>query len=400
MPYIAGGIPLLYGHIIFWLLNNNETPVEYIWLNAGSTVLLTVAAICIINLRWKTIIPNENSNTNQQLSSFILPAHALWLFTLHTACTRVFEPESFILMAVITSIIAAGLSITKPFYLLGYVSFLPMVFAFTGFIYSQTEIHRGFTLSREGELQLWIATIGAFGFACAYASFDILKKQITHLLKNDLYQWIHTILAMLLGFYTLSVAFQDEDFMLSLGIAGVIVALLSKWPGLKPALFLAVIYIMISHISFYALLDNGTLKQSMVFLWMSVIVGLITLIYPVISPRLIPTLKPETNSLMQWCFGISALFLFFLLFLSREGYLRNYITVFWGVSAILVFLVGLTDRMKPMRIIGLIGLCVCIARVFIVDIQEMFYRIAAFGVLSVVLLGVGFLYNKYRTRIE
>jgi hypothetical protein len=50
--------------------------------------------------------------------------------------------------------------------------------------------------------------------------------------------------------------------------------------------------------------------------------------------------------------------------------------------------------------LGLAGLALCIPRVFIVDIHSALYRIAASGVLGVVVLLVAFLYNRYRGVIE
>ena len=45
-------------------------------------------------------------------------------------------------------------------------------------------------------------------------------------------------------------------------------------------------------------------------------------------------------------------------------------------------------------------MAVCIPRVFIVDIHSALHRIAAFGVLGVVLLLVGFLYHRFQDLIE
>ncbi|MFT4636731.1 MAG: hypothetical protein ACI8T1_000037 [Verrucomicrobiales bacterium] len=50
--------------------------------------------------------------------------------------------------------------------------------------------------------------------------------------------------------------------------------------------------------------------------------------------------------------------------------------------------------------IGLLGLLACIARMFAVDIDDAFYRIIAFAVVAAVLLGVGFLYTRFRGWIE
>lgn len=75
-------------------------------------------------------------------------------------------------------------------------------------------------------------------------------------------------------------------------------------------------------------------------------------------------------------------------------------SVIWAVGGIAVFFVGLFLRSKPQRVIGLLALAVCIARVFLVDINSTLYRIAAFVVLGGVLLWIGFSYQRFKHFID
>ena len=52
-----------------------------------------------------------------------------------------------------------------------------------------------------------------------------------------------------------------------------------------------------------------------------------------------------------------------------------------------------------LRVIGLIGLGLCVPRVFVVDIRSMLYRVVAFCALGLALLTVGFLYSRFGSRI-
>jgi hypothetical protein len=106
----------------------------------------------------------------------------------------------------------------------------------------------------------------------------------------------------------------------------------------------------------------------------------------------------DTNP-MEAFYGIIALGLLFMLFLKRTDSLSNYVTVFWGVSGIAIFLAGLFGRSKPLRLTGLIGLLLCVPRMFMVDIRSTLYRIAAFIALGIALLVVGYLYTRFRERI-
>jgi uncharacterized membrane protein len=47
-------------------------------------------------------------------------------------------------------------------------------------------------------------------------------------------------------------------------------------------------------------------------------------------------------------------------------------------------------------LLGLIGLLLCIPRVFLVDLESTLHRILAFAVLGVVLLWIGFSYHRFR----
>jgi uncharacterized membrane protein len=116
--------------------------------------------------------------------------------------------------------------------------------------------------------------------------------------------------------------------------------------------------------------------------------------------RFAPWLGREARRQAEWIGGLAALAMLDLLFLQREGTLSHYVTVFWGLSAIAIFVAGLAARSRPLRVTGLIGLALCLPRVFVIDIRSTLYRIVAFMVLGGVLIGVGFLYYRFRDWIE
>ena len=98
----------------------------------------------------------------------------------------------------------------------------------------------------------------------------------------------------------------------------------------------------------------------------------------------------------HWLGGGAGLALWFLACMELRGPAAAYITVGWGLAAAVWFLGGLILRAAPYRLLGLIGLALCIPRVFFVDLQSALYRIVAFMVLGVVLLWVGFSYHRFR----
>ncbi len=101
-----------------------------------------------------------------------------------------------------------------------------------------------------------------------------------------------------------------------------------------------------------------------------------------------------------WCHALAALGLVFLAFSNPRLGVESLTTVFWGLSAIVLFGIGLVAGLKPYRLTGLIGLGLAMLRMFLVDIDEPLYRIYAFFAIAAVLLGIGYLYHRFRDLIE
>lgn len=97
-----------------------------------------------------------------------------------------------------------------------------------------------------------------------------------------------------------------------------------------------------------------------------------------------------------WIFPAAGLALIFALMLGQRGELRPYVTVGWGVAALAWFGFGLFTRARSDRLLGLVGLALCVPRMFWVDLHSTLYRIVAFGALGAVLLWVGFSYHRFR----
>lgn len=83
-----------------------------------------------------------------------------------------------------------------------------------------------------------------------------------------------------------------------------------------------------------------------------------------------------------------------------QGPAHAYVTAAWGFAGILLFAGGLFGRWRPWRFCGLALLAVATLRLFAIDITSTLSRIFAFAALAVVLLSVGFLYQKFQARIE
>ncbi len=74
-----------------------------------------------------------------------------------------------------------------------------------------------------------------------------------------------------------------------------------------------------------------------------------------------------------------------------------FVTISWSLLAFAVLAAGFALKERIYRWLGLGILTVAIARIFIIDVWQLdtIYRILSFLVLGIVLLALGFLYNRF-----
>lgn len=110
--------------------------------------------------------------------------------------------------------------------------------------------------------------------------------------------------------------------------------------------------------------------------------------------------QPEMRTAAAWIFPALTLLIAIpaLAWRGVPGY--ELATAWWGVTGSIVFLGGLMLRVRSYRIAGLAALGLCVIRMFIVDLDDTFGRIIAFGAVAVALLAIGYLYAKFRDFIE
>ena len=76
------------------------------------------------------------------------------------------------------------------------------------------------------------------------------------------------------------------------------------------------------------------------------------------------------------------------------------LSVAWGVEGVLLYIIGFAAQNVHARRQGLVLLALTIAKVYIYDVKTLSapYQILSFIILGLILLGVGFLYNRWRQR--
>ncbi len=84
-----------------------------------------------------------------------------------------------------------------------------------------------------------------------------------------------------------------------------------------------------------------------------------------------------------------------------ENYRKAGLTIVWALSSFVVMYLGMTKRLKKMRVVSLVVFAVVLLKLFIYDIQDISLagKIIAFILLGVVLLVISFLYQKLKPLI-
>lgn len=85
--------------------------------------------------------------------------------------------------------------------------------------------------------------------------------------------------------------------------------------------------------------------------------------------------------------------------LGMRPAVANWTTASWAIAAVALLVAGFWCGLRGYRIIALGGLAVTIVRLFKVDIQDSFWRIVAFGITGALLVGIGYLYNRFHKRL-
>ncbi len=121
---------------------------------------------------------------------------------------------------------------------------------------------------------------------------------------------------------------------------------------------------------------------------------------PLVQARRGAGLRPPLERLWRVGHAIAAIAGFVVLATVGYAAWSAYGSVVWALGGIGLFLIGLRFRARSHRLAGLVALGACIPRVFTHDIESTQYRIAAFVVLGILLLIVGFSYQRFRHLID
>lgn len=388
---LAAGCAFAYGQISFWSLSHAGSAEEVVWINGTVSILSALAVAGAV--QWGSL--RERAVTLGVMRFSLGVSHGVWLISVQVLLFWVATLEGNLLVA---SGLALGLGILagfRRFHPLADLVPVPILLALFTIGWSRWE--GSIQLPATGSsLLLWTAVGIALAAICLRDCWRRLEGRIGIFPSAGAARVLGASAATVLALYLLGREFEYPHLIGVFGMGGLFFLLLGKWPGWSAGPYAGLVFFVVGHVAglLSLLFDQGYDLSAPLCL------AMLTLVYAILGQDKALFPKRSRARFLQGCMGVLALGSVYLWFLSLAGALEPYTTVFWGMSAIVVFLSGLVWRIKPLRVIGLVGLGLCLPRVFLVDIHSIFYRIAAFAVVGVVLLLVGFLYHRFRNLIN
>ncbi len=388
--FLSSATVLIVGIVVFFLMYEDTKQLPRLWTN-GAAIFADIAALLFFAQR-----KAARADSAQSLPHLIW-LHLVWLTILHFCYAKSFASPSHAWLADALTVLALiGASAFLPAMALADAAFWPLALvcielaARKNVANHYADVAFGF---------IW-AMLFLIPFACAivFRTWPRLRQKLLLLGEHERYQWMHLIIATAVALLLMHVLLSRQMLEYCMAALAIGLLMLRVWPQFISSPAIALSTLALAHLSFYGRLNHHGLANDLVVY--DVITAAITLAFPLLFRGIVPEFSAQSKTRLQWLLSLAALAMADLRFLQMHGEAANYITIFWGLAACCIFLTGLSAGMKPLRIVGLFGLALCMPRLFVVDIRSTLYRIAAFIVLCMVLMGVAFLYAKFRPVLE
>jgi hypothetical protein len=209
------------------------------------------------------------------------------------------------------------------------------------------------------------------------------------------YRW--AALAMSLCWIWQYIPARERMWLLSL--LGLWFFLFAGWRRSREALVCSAVYTFSSLLLFWAqpLFDISSSY------WPNLGAIIVLLIQRQLARRLPERypLEPAVHNAAMTIGGLS-LWLFLSRFVLDQANGEHYLTASWSALALILFAVGIALRERMYRWLGLGILACALGRIGIIDVWrlELVYRVLSFMAIGIVLLVLGFIYNKYQEKLK
>ena len=243
-----------------------------------------------------------------------------------------------------------------------------------------------------------VAALALFSFA-AIKWFE-RKPDATGCISEPLLHvaFVYRWMALAMSIWWVCQYIPERERIWLLALLGLWVFIWAGWQQNREALFFSAAYTLVALALFWLPL----IEASRVY-WPNLLVILILLGQRQFARRL-PGRYPvrsEVHSTVIVIGGLS-LWRFLSLWVLEQQPSGFYLTASWSLLALGLFTAGITLGERMYRWLGLGVLACALGRVMIIDVWklETLYRILSFMALGIVLLVLGFIYNKYQEKLK
>jgi hypothetical protein len=208
------------------------------------------------------------------------------------------------------------------------------------------------------------------------------------------YRWV----ALVMSIWWVCAYIPERERIWLLALLGLWVFVWAGWQRNREALLFSATFTLVALILFWLPLIEATMVY-----WPNLVVILILLAQRQFARRLPERYPfgPEVHTAIIIIGGLS-LWRFLSLWVLEQQPAGFYLTASWSLLALAFFTAGIALRERIYRYLGLGVLACALGRVVIIDVWnlETIYRILSFMALGIVLLVLGFIYNKYQEKIR
>lgn len=389
IPLFRNSIPAISGALLILVAN-----IQY-WDNPYNEISFIVSAFLAFGVAWGIASKRASRAGIASLSAELL-FHAAWGISLYAYLANAFQSEAW--FDFLPAILSLGLLAipTGPFKALRETSLIPLILFAAIDLTPQATIWGG-----------WLAVLLYLGILFLP---KLKPKLISDFRLSRQFNLWRTLQHLLVAFILIRVAFEIESW---LGRVLILLALSVSFHFLWRihkrliALLLSIATLALSLSSIASIWTDGLSGFLHTLPWAGEALtgGLLTTIVALgigIDHARSQHRKLSSRARQGLAYS-AAIFGFITVAITLSSDLlwkESSFTPLIALFCLILVGIGIGAKIKPFRIIAIVGFALPLTRLFLYDIRDTLIRIVAFAILSVLLLFIGYLYHRFQSRIE
>lgn len=375
---IALGISLCWAHMSAWHLLSIRTP------ESGAVVPIWVAVTIGLSL---LLVIGGGFSSHFRLRAIQHVLLILASYTFYALCAALTSATATLLYAVLAGSLIALWAALPRYRILGYARLLPLLFATAGLLFAPPPQ----PLSNEAFAVGWIALALATSWQIALPYWKVLDGELPEL-SAGYTRWAQAVLLLLAVSALVRLVPQPLTQAILLTVFTAFALLLHK--SRTPLLWLAqaLALLLLALFLNWHLWANKSETLAPLYAIQVALSTMTILLMQCLRHHLPASLKDK----IFWIQAIAGLLALLPLIGIPTQLLepRTWLSLWYALPAFALIAVGLALHCRPYRLLGLFTLLLPLARLFVADIRDTVSRIIAFGLVALLLLLTGYIYNR------